>query len=248
MLDRISATRRPEESPIGFQTWTRLGFLHWRVAPEQLRALLPDELEIDTFDGSAWLGLVPFYMSGVRPWWSPAVPGVSNFPETNLRTYVHRRGAHPGVWFFSLDATKRLAVWLGRTFWHLNYKHAQMSLEQTGDRVCYHSLRNDGVTRLDLELQCEPLPPGVTDGVAAEPGSLEFFLAERYLLYTTNRSGRLYRGQVHHRPYPLRPAQVVSCRQTLSAANGIDVADRPDHALFSPGVTVDIFPLRPVES
>lgn len=250
-IDRISPTQRPAGSPIGYQTWSSLLFLHWRVPVSTLRPLVPRELEIDTFDGSAWLGLVPFLMSNVRPWWSPAVPGISNFPETNLRTYVHRRGQDPAVWFFSLDAAKAIAVWIARTVWHLNYHYARMSVQHDGDVVRYGSCRRNSSAEVSIEARIlGPLCPdrSYADGTGstAEPGSLEHFLAERYLLFSTDRSGRLHRGQVHHRAYPLRQAQLVRCRQTLAQANQIEITSDPEHVLFSPGVTVDIFPLRPV--
>lgn len=246
-MDRITPTQRPNERPIGYQTWSNLAFVHWRLPAKVLRPLIPKELEIDTFDGEAWLGLVPFYMSGVRPWWSPAVRGISNFCETNLRTYVHFKGANPGVWFFSLDAASSLAVWIARTRWCLNYFHAHMAIEDSGSWLRYHSHRLNGKAQVGIELSFDCLP---ADAVchAAVPGTLEHFLAERYLLYSTDRAGRLYRGQVHHQAYPLRLARLVQCIQSLTKASRIDVSDSPDHVVFSPGVNVDIFPLRPVIS
>lgn len=250
-IDRISPTLRPNESPVGYQTWSNLLFLHWRVPVSMLRPLIPSELEIDTFDGSAWLGLVPFYMSDVRPWWAPAVPGISYFPETNLRTYVHRQGSDPAVWFLSLDAAKALAVWIARTFWHLNYFYARMSVSRTGDVMRYDSCRRDGSAEVSVEARIlGPQSPSraYADGAGstAEPGTLEHFLAERYWLFSTDRSGRLHRGQVHHRAYPLRLAQLIRCQQTLTQANQLEINSLPEHVLFSPGVSVDIFRLRPV--
>ena len=112
----------------GYQTWTNLLFSHWRVPPETLQTLLPDGLMVETFDGDGWLGMVPFAMEKVRPWWFPAVPGISWFLETNLRTYVTLPDGRSGVWFFSLDATKRLAVRVARRFWNLPYFDADLSL------------------------------------------------------------------------------------------------------------------------
>src|SRR5262245_7056955 len=108
--DRIAATTRPTERPIGYHRWTNLLFLHWPIDVASLTHLIPSRLSVDTFDGTAWVGLVPFQLCGVRPWWSPPVPGVSSFIETNVRTYVHLDGCAPGVWFFSLDASSSLAV------------------------------------------------------------------------------------------------------------------------------------------
>ncbi|HSG72953.1 MAG TPA: DUF2071 domain-containing protein, partial [Planctomycetaceae bacterium] len=125
-IDRISPIIRPDEKLIGYHTWLDLLFLHWRVPADEIQALLPPELTVDTFEGDAWVGLVPFKMRKIRPWWSPPVPGISNFYETNVRTYVHHRGKDPGVWFFSLDASSSLAVSVARWRWNLNYFKATM--------------------------------------------------------------------------------------------------------------------------
>lgn len=248
-MDRLAPARRPAESPIGYQTWSNLLFAHWKVPVELLRPHIPDTLEIDTFDGAAWLGLVPFQMSDVRPAWFPAVPGISRFPETNVRTYVHHRGSHPGVWFISLDAACWPAVLIARWRWHLNYFHSAMSLQRSGLTLRYRSHRADrrssGPGRVDIEARvCESTTD--PDGLPATPGTLEHFLVERYYLYTTDRAGRLYRGQVHHSPYPVKPVEVVRLEQSLTDASGVSVPGPLDHAAFSEGVTVDIFPLRRV--
>ncbi|MFN8706453.1 MAG: YqjF family protein, partial [Planctomyces sp.] len=123
----------PEDNvTAGYQEWRRLLFLHWRVPVEDVQRLLPRGLEVDEFDGSAWLGVVPFSMERIRPWWSPAVPGISWFLETNVRTYVVDRQGVRGVWFFSLDADQWLAVKIARRFWYLPYRHAVLSLQQSG--------------------------------------------------------------------------------------------------------------------
>ena len=128
-IDRIGPTREPDRRPVMRQSWRELLFLHWPISPDQLRPLVPPSLDLDLFEGIAYVGLVPFTMTGVRPVGLPSVRGISNFHETNVRTYVHRDGRDPGVWFFSLDAANRLAVYLARTFFHLPYYHARMFLE-----------------------------------------------------------------------------------------------------------------------
>ncbi|NQV24762.1 MAG: DUF2071 domain-containing protein [Rhodopirellula sp.] len=248
-VDRLSPCLRPNERVAGYQIWSDLLFAHWRVPVDLLRPLIPRELEIDTFDGEAWIGLVPFHMSGVRPAWFPAMPFVSEFHETNLRTYVHLNGRDPGVWFISLDAACRPVVEVARWKWHLIYYHARMELLREGNAVRYSSQRIDGRSPRQAEVDIsvrigEALNP--EPGVSAEPGTLEHFLAERYVLYASDHWGRLRRGRVHHSPYPLRSAEIVSCRQTLASAAEVPVSGQPDHALFSEGVTVDIFPLRRV--
>ena len=247
-IDRIAPTRRPHKKASGYQRWTDLLFVHWRVPPAMIAPLLPPRLSVDTWDGDAWVGLVPFYMSGVRPWWSAAVPGISNFCETNLRTYVHLDGQNPGVWFFSLEASNSLAVRIARRFWNLPYFKANMSLARQGEHIIYEIARLwphpvGAMTRIEARIGDALNSAGGEPGRAVE-GTLEFFLAERYLLYSADGAGRLYRGQVHHRPYPLRHAEVLGLEETLLPSAGIQPPDDFCHALFSDGVEVDIFRLR----
>ena len=233
--DRLSPVRRPPGRPKGYHRWSDLLFLHWRLPPEPIAALLPPGLTLDTWQGDAWVGLVPFRMSSVRPWWSP---WGAAFPETNVRTYVHCRGRDPGVWFFSLEASHRLAVCIARACWGLNYHRARMNVERQGDRLRYRSRRtaDDGVgCRIEATL----------DGAAfhAQPETLEHFLVERYVLYTRSRAGRLFRGRVHHAPYLLRPARLVRLEESLLAANGIVCSQPPCHAVACGEVDVEVFPL-----
>lgn len=245
-VDRLAPAARPGGRAVGYQQWRRLAFLHWRVDPATVAAKLPEGLELDTFDGAAWVGLVPFLMDGVRPWWAPAVPGVSRFPETNVRTYAVRKNddgvREPGVFFFSLDAAKWPAVLIARTVWRLPYFRATMSVDGAGDRVVYKSRRlwpgpRGAGGRIEVTATG---PPRV-----AEEGTLDHFLAERYLLFTHTR-GRILRGQVHHTPYPLRPARADRLEDSLLEAagfGGLAGVRPPDHACFSDGVDVEIFPL-----
>ena len=129
-IDRVAPTRRPDQRAVMRQRWADLLFLHWPVAPETLQPLLPPGLTLDTFEGQAYVGLVPFTMTGVRPVWAPPVRWLSNFHETNVRTYVHREGKDPGVWFFSLDAANSIAVRIARAAWKLPYHYARMSLSR----------------------------------------------------------------------------------------------------------------------
>ncbi|MEZ4472689.1 MAG: DUF2071 domain-containing protein [bacterium] len=237
-MDRVAPTRRPAGRPQGWQSWRELAFLHWPVPAEILRPTLPPGLELDTYDGVAWVGVVPFLMEGVRPWriWPKFL--AFRFPELNLRTYVHRGGADPGVWFYSLDAASWLAVQAARIGWSLPYFHATLGLQREGDRVTYTSRRRRGRAHLDLTYRIgDALPP-------SDPASLEFFLFERYLLYSWHR-GRLYRGQVHHPPYGVHGVEVERLDQSLLSAAGLPGENPPVLAHFSPGVDVEIFPLRP---
>lgn len=255
-IDRVSPTMRPAGRPCGFHRWSNLLFAHWSVDPDLLEPLLPDRLTVDTFDGRAWIGMVPFHMSGVRPRGFPAVPGVSAFHETNIRTYVHLEGRDPGVWFFSLDAANSLAVRVARWRWHLPYFRSRMtlrlsqpvaengSIEFTGQRMWPGPMLPEYSVRAEigntLTGDC------VTPTGSAKPGTFEHFLAERYIMYAETARGGLLQGRVHHTPYPLRSTEIVHCEQTLTTAAGIDVSGPPEHALYSDGVVVDVFPMRPI--
>jgi len=242
-IDRINPTLRPAGRVVQRPGWHELTFLHWRVPVAALRPLVPAALELDTFEGDAFIGLVPFTMTGVRPWWAPPLPGINNFHETNVRTYVHHQGARPGVWFFSLDAASSLAVAAARALWRLPYHHARMTLDKVDAEVRYVSERRrpaplPGTCRV----RCRPLG----EPAAARPGTLEHFLAERYLLYTTGRDGALRRGAVHHTPYPLQRAEILECNETLIAAAGIARPAGPPIAHYASGVAVEIFGLERV--
>ncbi|MGQ0637062.1 MAG: YqjF family protein [Planctomycetaceae bacterium] len=243
--------------PAGYQQWSNLLFVHWRLPADRVRRLIPEPLTLDTWEGDAWVGLVPFAMSGVRPWWFPACPGISSFLETNVRTYVRLGERDPGVWFFSLDASSSLAVWVARWRWHLAYYRACMALERTCDRLWYETRRlrpSSAGPGCTIDATLGNGAGGAPESAAtsaidhALPGSLEQFLIERYILYAADARGQLYSGRVRHRPYPLRPAQIASLDENLLAAAGIGVDSGPCHVVFSEGVSVEILPLRPVAS
>jgi hypothetical protein len=239
-IDRLAPTVRPARRAVMRQDWHHLLFLHWAVRPEQLRPLIPDALDLDLIEGRAYVGLVPFTMTGVRPVGLPAVPGLSSFHETNVRTYVHRAGRDPGVWFFSLDAASPIAVAIARAAFHLPYYHARMRLMlESGGAISYVSERSrPGATPAACSIRCTP------EGLAApaRAGTLEHFLAERYFLYAAHR-GRLFRGQVHHAPYPIQGAEISTLDETLVAKAGIDRPDAAPLAHFARGVRVEVFPL-----
>ncbi len=244
---RIALTRRPEGEPVVMrQEWRHLLFLHWRVSPERVQVTLPPGLTVDTFDGDAYLGLVPFTMRDVRPLWSPAVPGLSHFHETNVRTYVHASNGEPGVYFYSLDAANPVAVALARALFHLPYYFASMRIDRSPDgrTITYRSQRrHPGVKNVETLQCCTPAPGTRT----AEPGTLDHFLCERYLLYSRD-GDRLYSGRVHHTPYPLQDATLHGGYDALVATAGFPgVAETPPvHVAYAGGVRVEVFGLRPV--
>lgn len=257
-IDRIAPTRRPAGRTAMFQHWAHLLFLHWAVPVDTLRPLIPPDLDVDTFEGRAYVGLVPFTMTGVRPVWSPAFPALSNFHETNVRTYVHRQGRDPGVWFFSLDAANALAVRIARALWKLPYYFARMSLLHTVEDEGARSIesRAEGDSRSPLiRYTTERLWPGPLPGActvsytptgtphSAAAGSLEHFLVERYILYTT-ANDRLLHGRVHHAPYPVQSAIVHALDENLVAAAGIRRPEEAPRAHYAREVSVRVFPLR----
>ena len=222
----------PTRAPAVHMSWADIAFAHWRVPLDTMRRLVPRELEVDTHDGHAWVGLIPFEMQACDFRGVPRLPGLRDFLECNVRTYVRHRGV-PGVWFFSLDAESRLGVIGGRVVWGLNYRLARFQRSFEGDTIRYGLDRNkgDGSGRLDWT-PGDPLPPH-------DAGSLEHFLVERYHLYSLRR-GRLIRGRVEHEPWPLRSATMESVDPGLVAAAGIDVSG-PPVMHCSDGVTVQGF-------
>ena len=214
-LDSKHTEHRPWPLPRGpwalKMCWHDLLFLHWPVEPALLRPHIPEGLAIENFDGSAWLGVVPFRMSGVRPRLAPAVPGVSAFPELNLRTYVSAEDK-AGVWFFSLDVTKRLAVLLARRAFHLPYFRARMHMQLDGDRIRYSSQRI--TSGASAGFVGEYGPSGSV--YFSEPGSIDAWLTERYCLYAADRKGRILRGDIHHAPWPLQQAEFEISSNTLA--------------------------------
>ncbi len=203
------------------QVWHDLLFAHWPVPPAQLRPLVPAALPLDTFRGQAWVGVVPFHMSGVRLRGTPAVPGFSAFPELNVRTYV-TVDEKPGVYFFSLDATNPIAVLAARAWYRLPYYHSRMHVDVHGDEVRYISRRiQSGTPRAELVARYAPTGP------AAPPldGTLEYFLTERYCLYTASRRGHVFRAEIHHPPWMLQPAEAEFQRNTMAEASGITLPD-----------------------
>ena len=191
------------------QTWTDLLFAHWPIPPEQLAPHIPEGLELDLFAGTAWVGVVPFRMWNVAPRGVPNVPGLSAFPELNVRTYVTTAGK-PGVYFFSLDAYNLAAVRTARLLFNLPYHYARMEVVVRKQVVHYASARRNG--RREFEAVYWPV------GEAFEPaaGSLDFFLTERYCLYVRSRSGRINRLEIHHRPWSLRSAVVQIAKNTMA--------------------------------
>jgi uncharacterized protein YqjF (DUF2071 family) len=234
----MAATRTPDGWPVIRQDWRHLLFVHWVVDADAVQRLLPSGLDVDTFEGKAYVGLVPFTVRGTRPPLLPPVPFLSSFHEVNLRTYVHRGGREPGVWFFSLDATSRPTVAGGRAWFRLAYHFARIRMELApGDQVEFECSRLwPGPRPAGCSLRYRPAGPVRT----AEPGSLEYFLAERYILYASAGEG-LRQGRVAHTPYPLQPGEVDGVHETLSAAAGVPGSRGDLLVHYASGVSVRIY-------
>jgi uncharacterized protein YqjF (DUF2071 family) len=240
---RLALRDRLPGRPVMTQCWDRLLFLHWRVPADGIQARLPPGLTVDTCEGDAWLGIVPFFMRDIRIRGLPPIPTAANFLELNLRTYVYDERGIPGVWFFSLDANSWLTVQGARTWFRLPYRSSRMSalLDDASDAVDYRAHRRGAALEAASRFHYRPRGPART----AEPGSLEFFLIERYLLFSLGRRGRLFTGRVWHEPYAFADAQLDAWDDRLLGLNGFDSLGRPpDHAVVSRGVCVDVFGLQ----
>jgi uncharacterized protein YqjF (DUF2071 family) len=223
------------------QEWHDLVFLHWPVEPALLQPLLPPRLEVDTHEGRAWLGVVPFGMAGIRLAGLPCLPGASAFLELNVRTYVTLPGQEPGVWFFSLDAAHTLAVLVARALWALPYFRAAMHLGRQDGRVHYRSRRQwprPGAHFAASWRVGQPLPP-------ARPGELAWFLTERYCLYSW-RWGRLYQGPIHHPRWRLYEAEVQDLDNGMLAPLGLPPPAGPPLAYAAARQAVEIWMVRRV--
>ena len=223
------------------QTWLDLLFVHWALDPSAVRTHVPRPLKLDTFDGSAWIGITPFLLSGLRLAPTPPVPYLSRFPEINVRTYVTLEGK-PGIFFFSLDAASRFAVSSARRLYKLPYFEADISVSRSGSRVDYTSRRNDErghPARFDAHYG--PTGPGGPP----KPGTLEYFLTERYCLYTLGERGEPLRAEIHHPPWLLLPAEAKISVNTM-APPGIELSDEPPLLHFAARQDVLLWSAREV--
>jgi uncharacterized protein len=228
--------------PVMFHQWTRQAFLHWRYRPDAVQQLLPPGLEVETFDGDAWVGLVPFLMRGVRAPGVPPLPWASTFPETNVRTYVRGRDGQSAIWFLSLDAARLPAVLAARATYWLPYYWSEMAVEPEGSCVRYRSRRrwpgpHGANCRLTLEIR------DLLD--SSELGPLDHFLTARHVLYAVV-AGRLVYAHAEHPPWPLARAHVLELEEDLVAAGGLSAPEHSPLVHYSPGVSVRIGLWKPV--
>lgn len=222
--------------------WRDLAFLHWPVKADVLRPLVPPGLAVDTLDGSAWLGAVPFAMEAVCPRFTPRIPPVSDFLELNLRTYVTCEGK-PGVFFFSLDAASWLGVRLARRFFYLPYFDARMRCQQTSAGIDYDSERtHKGAPHASFQASYHP----IGEPSQSAPGSAEHWLTERYCLYAASPDGRLFRGDIHHAPWPLQRTEYDIRTNGLGEQIGIPLTGPPVFAHFAESLYVQAWLIAPV--
>lgn len=227
-----------------YQRWQELAFIHWRIDARAVQEKLPPGLTVDQFDNSAWVGLVPFRMRSIRPKGLPALPWLSYFLEMNVRTYVFDQNGRPGVWFFSLDCNQPIAVRIARRFFYLPYFDARMRETILEDGSSRYQVQRKGHAAASLNYRLgNPVP-------APQIGSLEYFLLERYLLFSwDSKRQQLWTGQVHHTPYP--PCELELTEWTtlpIQQAGLVVPQSPPDHKIASRGVQVEVFWLQQLDS
>lgn len=215
-MSEASMRQQPGGWPVMHQVWDRLLFLHWPMDAKHLRPLIPPELEIDTWEGTAWIGVTPFTIRGIRPPLMPALPVISTSHELNVRTYVQRNG-EPRVWFLSLDASNSLAVWAARLGFGLPYFRAKMKMTIETQSVHFESSRTHAEAPPATFRASWKLGSRFPD---AAPATRDFFLIERYALYSSS-GDRLYQAGIHHRPWPLSSARVDQLDSTLLKSHGL---------------------------
>lgn len=240
LAQRLALRLQPPGRPVMRQRWSRLLFAHWAVSPSVVQATLPPGLHVDTFNGEAWVGVVPFYMQRIRPVFAPPLPWLSWFLELNVRTYVYDEAGNAGVWFYSLDCNQPLAVRIARRAFHLPYHHAKMKAVRDRGGVNYTCQRVG--EPLASRYHYRPAGPHLRE---AEPGTLEFFLVERYLLFSASPDGRLNTGRVLHSPYQITEAACTAPGTEPLRQAGFAVPQAaPRSLLYSPGVDVTVYPLK----
>lgn len=205
------------------QTWEHLLFAHWPVQPEALEDVIPPGVELDTWDGRAWIAVTPFLVRNFRLAFTLPIPGLATFREINVRTYV-TVGGRPGIWFLSLDADSRFAVGSARRVYRLPYFPATLSL---ADRTAHVEVSSSRTQADAPPAEFAARYRGSGPPFEPRPGTLEHFLTERYGLYTLDGDGRPLRGDIHHRPWRLRTAEADIERNTMGAEAGLDLAGEP---------------------
>jgi uncharacterized protein YqjF (DUF2071 family) len=224
------------------QIWNHLLFAHWPIPPEALRPLIPPVLPLDLFDGQCWVGIAPFYMTHVCPRGLPPFPYLSQFGEINVRTYVIVQNI-PGVYFFSLDANNPIAVWLARMIFHLPYFTARIRIQRKGDSFHYYSQRTHSPAHSEaFSATYRP----ISSVYQAQRETLEYWLIERYCLYTVVEQNKVFRANIHHKPWPLQQAEAEIMHNSLASTDGLHLPATPPLLHYANKQEVLVWPLRPV--
>ncbi|EMJ46808.1 YqjF family protein [Leptospira santarosai] len=232
----------PEKNPFMIQYWEELAFLHWEIPQKFVEEILPKGLEVDTYQGKTYVGLVPFRMKGVRPVCLPPLPWISYFPELNVRVYVKAEGK-PGVYFFSLDAGNRFVVEVARKFFHLPYLNAKMMLQRKNIQKEFYTLRTDPRGNpAEFEAAYRP----ISEVYHSKPDTLEHWLTERYCLYCNDSRGTIYRGEVHHLPWPLQKGECMIRKNTILQSHYLPLLHKEPLVHYSNSIKVALYPLTPV--
>lgn len=235
---RLEIRNRPDKNPFIHQDWQNILFMHFKIDPEIIQKTLPKGLFVDTYDRKAYLSLVAFFMNDVRLCRLTMFPGLCNFIEVNVRTYVHDDNGNTGVWFYSLDLNSLFGAKVARAGYSLPYIYTHLQGQHLADGYEIKGRRRGENVHMHFSYE-----PATTDYAVVNPNSLDFFLIERYLLFTKRR-GNVYIGQVHHEPYQVSPAKVLAYRSNLLESHGFENAEPIDLYHYTPGVSVDIFNLR----
>ncbi|KYG29064.1 YqjF family protein [Priestia endophytica] len=237
----MNTSHRPFPPPRGpwimSQTWNDVLFAHWEVSPRELRAKIPPMLDLDTYQEKAWISILPFYLTHLRARFLPPIPKVHSFPELNLRTYVSYKG-RPGIYFFSLDASHPLAVLAARSFFHLPYYHAQMSFEKNQKAIHFWSQRKDN-SQAKYEANYSP----ISLSSPAPIGSLDYWLTERYRLYTTFKN-QLYYEDIHHKPWLLQKVEASLSIGEIISPRHIDLSGDPTLLHYAEKQKVRFWPIK----
>lgn len=249
----VRTSHKPRPLPAGrwamTQRWNDLLFAHWPIAPLKMEGLLPEWLEADTYQGSAWVGAVPFWLDRIKIRGVPAIPGLRNFPDLNLRTYVRDRfTGTPGIYCFSVDSNNLLAVAVAHLVYHLPYCLAEMHLEQRSEReFAFYSRRRFSQGNVIFKARYRGLGPS-RRLVEIRSGSFEQFMSERPCVFSTNRAGHPIRANLHHVPWPLEEAEAEIERNDLAKSVGIDLPEMDPVLHYSRRLAVYVWPaelLRP---
>ena len=237
---RRALQAEPNATPVMYQTWSDILFLHWEWDPVEIQKTLPPGLFVDTHGEKAYVAITPFFMNDVRASFLPEIPGTANFLELNVRTYVHDARGIPGIWFYSLDCNQGLAVMMAKFFYSLPYYGAMMEAREQAGLFEYKCQRQGEKESAQFNYRKED------KSVGAAPGSLAYFLAERYLLYSySQRNGKLYRARVHHAPWQLSHAYLGKYDETMLRINGLNPKLRgPDHRWMGGRKRVKIYGLE----